>query len=151
MVAKSEEGMKDWDKCESGVVCPLLYPVSDKDVLALEAIHFVPEELKTFWAENGSGFFNDAKDGSTILEGVVNKVLGPDEIVAVLETGDTEDFAEGLPFFEMNDCIYLLIASSGRVFANDTGPVVVVSASLQEFTRSLMLDPGFYIPLLGDD
>lgn len=51
----------------------------------------------------------------------------------------------------MNDCIYLLIASSGRVFANDTGPVVVVSASLQEFTRSLMLDPGFYIPLLGDD
>lgn len=77
MMAEMEESMKDWDECESAVVCPLLYQVSEKDVLALEAIHFVPDELKTFWAENGSGFFNDAKDGSTILEGVVNKILGP--------------------------------------------------------------------------
>jgi hypothetical protein len=51
----------------------------------------------------------------------------------------------------MNDCIPLLIGPSGEAFANDTDYVIVVTSTLDGFLERLMADPGFYIPLLGED
>jgi hypothetical protein len=64
---------------------------------------------------------------------------------------DCAEFAAGLQFFEMNDCIPLLIGPSGEAFANDTDYVIVVTSTLDGFLERLMADPGFYIPLLGED
>jgi hypothetical protein len=140
-----------FDKYPRAAVLPLLYPVSAVDVGILEERRSVPDALKTFWLESGSGLFNEGLDGTTLLRGVVNNLLGPDEILSVLDAGCGDDFEGGLPFFEMNDCIHLLIGTSGEIFAGDTGKVVAIAASLDEFVARLMLNPGFYVPLLGED
>lgn len=135
-------------------VRPLLYPVDEDSILSLERKRFLPEALKSFWRNHGSGFFNDAEDGSSIVEGAVNHLISPTEVEALIdadEAYDDREYADTLPIFEMNDYIYLVLDKGGAVVATDTGRAVVLANSIDEFVGLIMTDPGFYIPVLGAD
>lgn len=130
------------------VIYPEMYPVTREELDALASFAPVHPDLVSFWRTYGAGRFNQDRNGRTVEEMVSNRLLDPEEVLALLEHAsfDTEDIrAIGLPFFNTLDREFLAIARDGSIVgATPAGEKSKVSGSLQTFILSLTEDPLCY-------
>jgi hypothetical protein len=127
------------------VVKPDLFKVSPDAVENLRAVAAVPAALEDYWLRHGHGFFIEDVDGNLISDDVANRLIDPNEVLDLLQNAAdlAPEFKHGIPFFEMNDRRFLLIAPDGRIVSAEVG-VEVVSQSFEEFIDRIVREPFFY-------
>lgn len=127
------------------VVKPDLFKVSPDAIDKLKVFIEVPASLEQYWRSHGHGFFIEDSDGNLISDSAANRLIDPTEVLDLIQNAADlfREFAHGLPFFEMNDRRYLLIAPNGLIVSAEVG-LEIVCQSFDEFMDRIVREPFFY-------
>jgi hypothetical protein len=126
-------------------VKPDLFKVDVNAIEALRKVVVIPAPLETYWRTSGHGFFIEDANGDLISDDAANRLIDPAEVLDLLQNAAdlAREFEHGLPFFEMNDRRFLLIAPDGQIVSAEVG-VEVVSPSFDDFIHRIVREPFFY-------